>query len=303
MASATKLPAPPPWGPALLRLRDGDKLDDFELDALPGLAWAGWAERRSGGYAITERGQDALNHLRRRRRWPSEEELNRALLDAPSLPGPAQRACQHETTAPPHEQPRNISLIARLVEEYGFRVEEVPGDPGSRRVIPPRGEGYGVLDFDKTGQLACCAWELSTQRKDRHRIMDLAAGVSEAQLVTWLRWGRERARNISACTPRRHEELLRGAGLRLGCLLGQGYDTIHPAESGSPAVGRVVVNIGLIVELTWLEPWGSSHSRTYPDGATEADVSAWLEPWIERAAALQAAKRRQPSAVETGGAS
>ncbi len=275
--AAPKPPPPPLWGPALTHLHAGGKLNETCHAALPGLTWAGWVELRDGVHQLTERGEATLKHLQRRRRWPSEEELNRALLDAPSLPGPTQGAPQRETT--PQDHPPYLSAAARLVEEYGFRME--PAGHGAARVIPPRGAGYGTLDFDDRGELVCCAWELS--RRHRNRIVDLASGVSKAQLVTWLRWGREAARYAAACTPRRAGELLQAAGLRFHLRTNDdSWGSIHPTTPGSPEVARYRIQTGCYTHLVWLEPWGHAHNYAHPDGATEADVAAWLAPWTER---------------------
>lgn len=95
-------------------------------------------------------------------------------------------------------------------------------------------------------------------------------------------------------------ELLRAAGLRCGCLTGSSRWEILSDKLGSHVVGQWAMGYpGLTVELKWLEPWGEEHSRTYPDGATEADVVAWLEPWVERQ--QREAARPSPDLEEEAG--
>lgn len=77
--------------------------------------------------------------------------------------------------------------VVRLVESYGFRLEEAPGDPGALTVHPKRkgSKPVGKVGFDGDGRLIELAWEADWSRQ---QIIDLG-GINERRLEYWLLQG------------------------------------------------------------------------------------------------------------------
>lgn len=74
--------------------------------------------------------------------------------------------------------------VVRLVESYGFRLEEDPADPGAMTVHPKRkgSKSVGKIGFDDAGRLVELAWEADWSRQT---IVDLS-GINERRLEHWL---------------------------------------------------------------------------------------------------------------------